>query len=268
MVTVETIGRIRRAFWVEHKPIRQIVRELRISRHTVRKAIRGSSTEFRYERQVQPQPRLGAFVGRLDAMLEANSKRPARERLTAQRLFELLRAEGYEGAYDSVQRHVREWRRQQSQQGAVFIPLWFAPGEAYQFDWSHEVVVLGGVTTTIKVAHIRLCHSRMFLVRAYPRESQEMVFDAHDHAFRLFGGMCRRGIYDNMATAVDTVFVGKERRFNRRFLRMCSHYLVEPTACTPAAGWEKGQVENQVGNAREHLFTPRLHFADYAELNG
>jgi transposase/DNA-directed RNA polymerase subunit K/omega len=200
-------------------------------------------------------------------MLEANSKRPARERLTAQRLFELLRAEGYEGAYDSVQRHVREWRRQQSQQGPVFIPLWFAPGEAYQFDWSHEVVVLGGVTTTIKVAHIRLCHSRMFLVRAYPRESQEMVFDAHDHAFRLFGGMCRRGIYDNMATAVDTVFVGKERRFNRRFLRMCSHYLVEPTACTPAAGWEKGQVENQVGNAREHLFTPRLHFADYAELN-
>jgi len=158
----------------DHKPIRQIVRELRISRQTVRKAIRGSSTEFRYERQVQPQPRLGAFVGRLGALLEANSKRPARERLTARRLFELLRAEGYEGAYDSVQRHVREWRRRQSQLGPVFIPLWFAPGEAYQFDWSHEVVVLGGVTTTVKVAHVRLCHSRMFLVQAYPRESQEI----------------------------------------------------------------------------------------------
>jgi hypothetical protein len=112
-------------------------------------------------------------------MLEANSKRPTRERLTARRLFELLRGEGYEGAYDSVQRHVREWGRQRSQQGPVFIPLWFAPGEAFQFDWSHEVVVLGGVTTTVKVAHIRLCHSRMFLVRAYPRETQEMVFDAH-----------------------------------------------------------------------------------------
>ena len=245
MVTVETIGRIRRAFLVDHKPIRQIVRELRISRKTVRKAIRGSSTEFRYERQVQLQPRLGTFVAQLDGLLEANSKRPTRERLTARRLFELLRAEGYQGAYDSVQRHVRDWRRAHSQRGPVFIPLWFAPGEAYQFDWSHEVVVLGGVTTTVKVAHIRLCHSRMFLVRAYPRETQEMVFDAHDHAFRLFGGMCRRGIYDNMATAVEAVFVGKERRFNRRFLAMCSHYLVEPTACTPAAGWEKGQVENQ-----------------------
>src|SRR5262245_60810679 len=149
MVTVETIGRIRRGFWVDKKPIRQIVRELRISRQTVRKAIRGSSTEFRYERQVQPQPRLGAYVARLDGLLEANSKRPARERLTARRLFELLRAEGYAGAYDSVQRHVREWWRQQSRLGPVFIPLWFAPGEAYQFDWSHEVVVLGGVTTTV-----------------------------------------------------------------------------------------------------------------------
>src|ERR1700730_12478854 len=268
MVTVETIGRIRRAFLVEKKPIRQIVRELRISRQTVRKAIRGSTTEFRYERQVQPQPRLRAFVARLDAMLEANSKRPTRERLTARRLFELLRAEGYEGAYDSVQRHVREWRRRQSQHGPVFIPLWFAPGEAYQFDWSHEVVVLGGVTTTIKVAHVRLCHSRMFLVRAYPRESQEMVFDAHDRAFAFYRGACARGIYDNMKTAVESVFVGKDRAFNRRFLRMCSHYLVEPTACTPGAGWEKGQVENQVGLVRERFFTPRLRFRTYEEMNG
>jgi DNA-binding GntR family transcriptional regulator len=126
MVTVETIGRIRRAFLVDHKPIRQIVRELRISRKTVRKAIRGSSTEFRYERQVQLQPRLGAHVARLEAMLEANSKRPAREQLTARRLFELLRAEGYEGAYDTVQRHVREWRRQQSRLGpavGAILPL-------------------------------------------------------------------------------------------------------------------------------------------------
>jgi transposase/DNA-directed RNA polymerase subunit K/omega len=264
MVTVETIGRIRRAFGVDHKPIRQIVRELRVSRKTVRKAIRGSSTEFRYERQVQPQPRLGAFVARLDGLLEANGKRPVRERLTARRLFELLRAEGYRGAYDSVQRHVRAWRRGRLQQGAVFIPLWFAPGEAYQFDWSHEVVVLGGVTTTVKVAHVRLCHSRMPFLRAYPRETQEMVFDAHERAFQLFGGAAKRGIYDNMKTAVDAVFIGKKRIFNRRFQQMCSHHLVEPVACTPAAGWEKGQVENQVGNAREHLFTPRLHFADGA----
>ena len=50
-----------------------------------------------------------------------------------------------------------------------------------------------------------------------------------------------------MKTAVETIFVGKDRQYNRRFLQMCGHYLVDPVACTPASGWEKGQVENQVG---------------------
>ena len=127
--------------------------------------------------------------------------------------------------------------------------------------------MISGVTVTVKVAHVRLCHSRMFFVRAYPRETQEMVFDAHDRAFAFFKGTCTRGIYDNMKTAVETVFIGKDRPFNRRFLRMCGHYLVEPTACTPASGWEKGQVENQVGLVRERFFTPRLKVASYEELN-
>src|SRR3984957_2044358 len=112
--------------------------------------------------------------------------------------------------------------------------------------WSHEIVVMDGVTTIVKVAHLRLCHSRMMFVRAYPRETQEMVFDAHDRAFAFFKGACGRGVYDNMKTAVETIFVGKDRQYNRRFLQMCSHHLVEPVACTPASGWEKGQVENQV----------------------
>ena len=70
-----------------------------------------------------------------------------------------------------------------------------------------------------------------------------------------------------MKTAVDAIFVGRERRYNRRFQQMCGHYLVEPVACTPASGWEKGQVENQVGLVRERFFTPRLRFKSYAELN-
>jgi len=104
-------------------------------------------------------------------------------------------------------------------------------------------------------------------VRAYPRETQEMVFDAHDRAFALFKGHLRARIYDNMKTAVETIFVGKGRLYNRRFMQMCSHYLVDPVACTPASGWEKGQVENQVGLVRERFFTPRLRFKTLDELN-
>ena len=141
------------------------------------------------------------------------------------------------------------------------------PARPYQFDWSHDIVLIGGTTVTVKVAHLRLCHSRMMFVRAYPRESQEMVFDAHDRGFAFFKGACRRGIYDNMKTAVDTIFVGKERAYNRRFLQMCAHHLVDPVACSPASGWEKGQVENQVGLVRERFFTPRLRVKSYDELN-
>jgi transposase len=147
-----------------------------------------------------------------------------------------------------VRRYAGRWSKERGHlTAAAYVPLTFEPGEAYQFDWSHKIVLLNSVTVTVKAAHARLCHSRMLFVRAYPRETQEMVFDAHDRAFALFKGACQRGIYDNMKTAVETILVGKERVYNRRFLQMCSHYLVDPVACTPASGWEKGQVENQVG---------------------
>jgi len=268
MLVVETIGRIRREHLVKGKSIKEIARDLKISRNTVRKILRSGETSLSYEREVQPRPRLGRWKADLDRMLTANTETSARERLTLIRLFEELRTLGYEGGYDAVRRYARTWSREHaSQTAAAFVPLSFAPGEAYQFDWSHEIVVMSGVTVTVKVAHVRLCHSRMMFCRAYPRETQEMVFDAHERAFAFFRGACTRGIYDNMKTAVETIFIGKDRQYNRRFLQMCSHHLVDPVACTPASGWEKGQVENQVGLVRERFFTPRLRVKTYDELN-
>ncbi|MBV9531401.1 MAG: IS21 family transposase, partial [Bradyrhizobium sp.] len=268
MLVVETIGRIRREHLVKGKSIKEIARDLKVSRNTVRKVLRSGETSFSYQREVQPRPKIGRWKAELNGLLAKNAAAATRERLTLIRLFEELRALGYDGGYDSVRRYARVWSRQHAGQTAeAYVPLSFAPGEAYQFDWSHEVVLMGGVTVTVKVAHVRLCHSRMMFVRAYPRETQEMVFDAHERAFAFFKGACTRGIYDNMKTAVETVFVGKDRQYNRRFLQMCAHHLVEPVACTPAAGWEKGQVENQVGLVRERFLTPRLRVKSYDELN-
>ena len=213
------------------------------------------------------ETKLGPFLATLEAWLEAEATLPSREQRTAQRLYEALCIEGYTGAVDAVQRHVRAFERRRHPSTTAFIPQSFASGEAYQFDWSHEHVELGGIEQVVKVAHVRLCHSRAFFLAAYPRESQEMVFDSHARAFEFFGGVPRRGIYDNLKPAVDAIFVGRARRYNRRFLVMCNHYLIEPTACTPASGWEKGQVENQVGNVREWLFTPKVRCVDLAELN-
>jgi len=268
MLIVETIAKIRRAYFVQGKAIKAICRELRVSRKVVRKVLRSEATEFRYEREEQPLPRIGPWQESLDRLLVSNEAKPSRERLTLMRVFEELRGLGYAGGYDAVRRYARSWQRDRATTSVdAFVPLSFAPGEAYQFDWSHEVVLINGTTVTVKVAHIRLCHSRMPFVRAYPRETQEMVFDAHDRAFAFFEGACTRGIYDNMKTAVETIFVGRERAYNRRFLQMCSHYLIDPVACTPASGWEKGQVENQVGLVRERFFTPRLRVKSYDELN-
>ncbi|MFS8039432.1 IS21 family transposase [Xanthobacter sp. AM11] len=268
MKGVDTIARIRREHFVRGKSIKEIVRELHVSRNTVRKVLRTGATAFSYEREVQPLPRIGPWREALDGLLASNEGKPARERLTLIRIFEELRSQGYEGSYDALRRYAKGWRRAQATMtAAAYVPLSFAPGEAYQFDWSHEIVLINGTTVSVRVAHVRLCHSRMLFVRAYPRETQEMVFDAHDRAFAFFKGCCTRGIYDNMKTAVDAIFVGKERAYNRRFLQMCSHFLVDPVACTPASGWEKGQVENQVGLVRERFFTPRLRVKSYDELN-
>ena len=126
----------------------------------------------------------------------------------------------------------RDWkadrqREQQTSGRGTFVPLVFQPGEAFQFDWSEDWAILGGERTKLQVAHFKLSHSRAFIVRAYPLQTHEMLFDAHYHAFRVLGGVPRRGIYDNMRTAVDRVGRGKERQVNARFLAMASHYLFD-----------------------------------------
>jgi len=123
-------------------------------------------------------------------------KRPRQERRTAQKLYEQLVVEGYTGSYSPVQRFVRDLKRAGSGSGEAFIPLHFAAGDALQFDWSEERVVLGGVEQKIRVAHFRLCHSRKPFVVAYPGEAQEMVLDAFAQALSFYGGVPRRVIID------------------------------------------------------------------------
>jgi transposase-like protein len=179
VLVVATIPKTRRDHLVEGKSIKAIARDRGVSRNTLRKVLRPGETAFRYERVAQPLPRLAAFRERLEALLAENEAKGRRERLTLMQSLEGLQAEGFAGSYDAVRRFASRWRREHVADHG-FLPPTFAPGEGYQFDWSHEIVVLGGVITKVKVTHIRLRHSRMPFVQAYPRESQEMVFDAHE----------------------------------------------------------------------------------------
>ena len=129
MKGVDTIARVRREYFVRGRPIREIARELHISRNTVRRILRSGEIAFEYQRSVQPQPKLGPWREELDRLLAVNAARDRRERVTLLRIFEDLRGLGYEGGYDAVRRYASEWRRRQSAAAAAaFVPLSFDPG--------------------------------------------------------------------------------------------------------------------------------------------
>ena len=199
-------------------------------------------------------------------------RKSRKDRRTAKQMHSDLVQLGYDGSYERVAAFVRAWKgdRQRAQlttDRGTFVPLVFQPGEAFQFDWSEDWAHVGGERIKLQVAHIKLSHSRAFLVRAYLLQTHEMLFDAHWHAFRVFEGVPGRGIYDNMRTAVDRVGVGKKRDVNARFMAMTSHYVFEPDFCNPAAGWEKGQVEKNVRDARHRLWQVMPAFPDIDALN-
>lgn len=262
---METIRKIRLAL-SQGVSIREAAKKFNKSRNTIRRVKRSAETSFVYRRKEQHYPALGDYIEALEALLEANASVVPSNRRTLLSLYEELQGQGYHGSYSAVRRYAGSWRKERSSP-EVYVPMTFSKGEAFQFDWSEEEVEIGGRVSRVGIAHFRLCHSRMSFLAAYPLQRMEMLLDAHVQAHDFFGGLCRRGIYDNLKSVVTKVYKGKEREFNTRFLECSSHYLFEIDACTPAAGWEKGQVERQIQSLRKRFFTPRQSFFSFDELN-
>lgn len=268
---MELLNLIRRMSLRLKLPIREIARRTGLSRNTVKKHLKADTVEPTFAVPDRPS-KLDPFAEKLAGWLKSEAGKSRKQRRTLKQLHAELVALGFTGSYSRVAAFARDWRadRQREQQTTgrgTFVPLAFRPGEAFQFDWSEDFAILGGERTKLQVAHIKLSHSRAFLVRAYLLQTHEMLFDAHWHGFRVFGGVPDRGIYDNMKTAVDRVGRGKERQVNARFLAMTNHYVFEAEFCNPASGWEKGQVEKNVQDSRPRLWLPMPNFPDLAALN-
>lgn len=263
---MESAAKIRRLVR-DGRSIRSVSRSTGLSRNTIKKYLKDATPPHYHRSQAPVRHKLQGFEERLRSLFEQDQKRPRRERRTAVKLYEQLVEEGYTGSYSPVCRFIKALKADGSELLHAFIPLHFKAGDALQFDWSEEHVVLGGVEQKIKVAHFRLCHSRKSFVVAYPCEPQEMVLDAFVRALSFYGGVPRRVIIDNPKTMVTYVSRSKDRVFHPRFLALMNHYVMEPIACTPASGWEKGQIENQVQHIRQWLFTPKLDFEDLDALN-
>jgi transposase len=255
----------------QKKSVREIARITSLSRNTVRKWLRAPMQgEPKYRRGAQPR-KLSPFHARLEQALKTDSHRPKHERRSARALYAELKSIGYDGGYSRVTDFIRDWRLGEGHGvgTSAFVPLAFELGEAFQFDWSEEGLVVGGIYYRLQVAHMKLCASRAFWLVAYPSQGHEMLFDAHTRGFAALGGIARRGIYDNMKTAVDQVKKGKGRVVNARFAVMCAHYLFDADFCNVASGWEKGVVEKNVQDSRRRIWIEArtLRFGSLAELN-
>lgn len=262
---------IRRWHFRQHVPIREIERRTGLSRNTIRKYLRADTVEPKIKVPDRPS-KLDPFAEKLSTWLRIEVGKSRKQRRTAKQMYADLVVLGYEGSYNRVAAFVRAWKadRQRDAQTSgrgTFVPLVFQPGDAFQFDWSEDWALIAGKQTKLQAAHTKLSHSKAFIVRAYPLQTHEMLFDAMTHAFRVLGGVPQRGIFDNMKTAVDRIGTGKARQVNARFAAMASHYLFEPEFCNPASGWEKGQVEKNVQDARRRLWQAMPAFPDIDALN-
>lgn len=265
-VDVELYQLIRYKYAVEKLSKRRIARELGISRHTVDKYCEGAAVPWERKRPERKAPVMTEeVVSFIAECLRQDKDAPKKQRHTAHRIYERLRAEmGFQGAEPTVRRQVAILRRQLP--STAYVPLGFDPGEAAQVDWGRAVVVMGGMRREVELFCFRLCYSCAPFVVAFPCQREEAFLEGHILAFNYFGGVPRVCIYDNTKTAVKSGF-GKYAEQRPHFQAFCAHYAFKAQFCNPGEAHEKGLVEGLVGWARRNILVPLPEVEDFTALN-
>ena len=261
---MEIYGRVRRAVRVEGRSQRAVAREFGLSRETVRKMLQYAVPPGYQRQQPIKRPKLGPWLGVINAILEDDKQRPGKQRHTAKRIFERLREEhSFTGGYTIVKDYVRSAELHSRE---MFIPLTHAPGEA-QADFGEALVVIAGVEQKAHYLAMDLPHSDDCFVAAFPAETTEAFLEGHVRAFAYFGGVPTRILYDNTKIAVARILGGEERQKTRAFSELQSYYLFADKFGRPAKGNDKGKVEGLVGWIRRNHLVPMPRAASFDGLN-
>src|SRR5271166_5094357 len=264
MFRVEIYGRVRRAVLVEGRSQRAVAREFGLARVTVQKMLRYAVPPGYQRQQAVNRPKLGPWVGVIDAILEEDKSTPPKQRHTAKRIFERLKEEhGFTGGYTIVKDYVRSAELHGRE---MFIPLTHAPGEA-QVDFGEALVVISGVEKKAHYLAMDLPHSDDCFVVAFPAETTEAFLEGHVRAFAYFGAVPTRILYDNTKIAVARILGGEERQKTRAFSELQSYYLFADKFGRPAKGNDKGKVEGLVGYVRRNFMVPIPRASGWEDLN-
>jgi transposase len=266
MLKVNHIEKIRRAYYLEGKSMREIEREYHHAYKTIKKALASAEAGSYTLKEPRDAPVLGPYKARIAELLVENETLPRKQRRTGQQIFRVIQGEKYQGSAAGVLSYLSKLR-QAKRAVKVYLPLEFEPGQDAQVDWGEAEVVLGGEPVTVELFIMRLSYSRKLFVMAFPSQKQESFLAGHVAAFHYFGGVPGRISYDNLKTAVKKIFIGPEREEQDSFIVFRSHYLFESHYCTPGAGNEKGRVEEGVGYSRRNFLSPPPAVASFDELN-
>jgi transposase len=265
MITVDQKEIIRREYFLNRKSMREIAKELHHGRTAIRKAIYDPGIPT-YKRSVPaPKRTIGPFVAVIQQWLQEDKRCPTKQRHTAKRIYERIKAEyGYQGSDRTVRREVNRLRGKIPES---HVPQTYQPADGGTFDFGEAYVLLGGRETKVHLGYLRLDYSSKYLVVALPTERQEALFECHLRGFTYLGGVPRRIRYDNLKPAVHKILTGKKRQEQATWVSFRSHFLFESEYVTPGRGQEKGGVENLVGYVRRNFLVPLPSFQDFGELN-
>lgn len=269
---VELFEQIRRDHDGEGLSIHALARRHGVHRRTVRQALASPLPPPRKRPERRPAPRLGTHRALIDSWLEADVKAPRKQRHTARRVWERLRAEhGVEVSERQVRRYVRQRRRALGEAvDEVCVPLCHEPGAEAEVDWGEATVLIAGAETKVHLFLMRSCFSGACFVQAHVRATQQAFLEAHVCAFEFFGGVFSECVrYDNLRSAVAMVLKGRRRAEADRFVALRSHYLFESafTRRGKEGAHEKGGVEGEVGRFRRSHLVPLPQVGSLQELN-
>jgi transposase len=266
MINVMDREKIRRAYYIEGKSMRQIARELRHGYRTIRKALASAEAEAYTLPKPKPAPVLGPYKGEIDKLLAEETKLPRKQRYTSQKIFAILKGQGYLGSESGLRRYVGQQRRV-GQRPQLFIPLAYDPGQDAQVDWGEAWVEMCGQRQAVQLFVLRLCYSRKTFAMAFPTQRQEAFFAGHVAAFHYTEGVPKTIVYDNLKVAVKRILEGRNRQEQESFVTFRSHYLFASRFARPRTGNDKGGVEHGVGYVRRNFLVPLPQVESFADLN-
>lgn len=266
---VELFEEIRREYEFGVGTIKGVARKLNVHRRMVREAIENATPPLR-KKVEQRRSKIGAYASVIDGILEQDRRAPRKQRHTAHRIWERLRAEV--PGLDVCERSVRQYVQKRKHELGLatretYVPQSYDWGAEAQVDWYEAWAELGGEPVKLQVFAMRSMASGGAFHRAYFRATQQAFLEAHELGFEYFGGVFRRLRYDNLSAAVKKVLRGSRREETARFIAFRSHWRFASEFCTPAEAHEKGGVEGEAGYFRRNHWVPVPRARDLQELN-